>query len=108
MHGEDKFKEPEMVFLMNEVGPPNRMEADVPTYRGLRTRTHTYAVQLDGRWVLYDNVADPYQMNNLVKDPASKPLLDKFDAALIAWCKSTGDPFPFDTVLGSYSSYPGV
>ena len=106
--GEAKFEEPEMVFLLNEKGPPDRQEVDVPTYRGLRTRTHTYAVQLDGRWVLYDNVADPYQMNNLVKDPANKPLLDKFDAALIAWSKSTGDPFPYDKVLGSYSTYPGA
>ena len=107
MRGEGSFKESEMVFLMNEKGPDDRMETDVPTYRGVRTRTHTYAVQLDGRWVLYDNVADPYQMNNLVKDPASKAMIAKFDEAMIAWSKSVGDPFPYDQVLGSYSSYPG-
>ena len=108
MRGEKSFQEPEMVFLMNEQGPPTRQEVNVQTYRGLRTRTHTYAVQLDGRWCLYDNVADPYQMKNLVRDPAYKGLIEKFDRALIAWSKSTGDTFPYEKVLGSYSSYPSA
>ena len=106
MRGHSDFKAPEMVFLMNDIGPDNRQEVDVPTYRGLRTRTHTYAVQLDGRWVLFDNNADPYQMKNLVKEPANKALMEKFDTALIAWSKSMNDSFPYEKVLGSYSSYP--
>jgi hypothetical protein len=65
-------------------------------------------VQLDGRWCLFDNTADPYQMKNLVKDPANKALMEKFDAALIDWSKSTGDSFPYQKVLGSYSSYPSA
>jgi arylsulfatase A-like enzyme len=108
MRGDSSLPSPEMVFLMNDQGPMPRQEIDVPTYRGLRTRTHTYAVQLDGRWCLYDNVADPYQMKNLVRDPATKALIEKFDTALIEWSKSTGDSFPYDKVLGSYSSYPSV
>jgi arylsulfatase A-like enzyme len=108
MRGDRGFQAPEMVFLMNDQGPHSRMEVDVPTYRGVRTRTHTYAVQLDGRWCLYDNKADPYQMKNLVKDPANKPLIEKFDAALIAWSQSTGDSFPYHEVLETYSSYPSV
>lgn len=108
MRGDRNFPSPEMVFLMNDKGPDNRQEVDVPTYRGLRTRIHTYAVQLDGRWCLYDNTADPYQLKNLVRDPAHKALIEKFDAALIAWSKSTGDSFPYEKVLGSYSSYPSV
>ena len=108
MHGHRSFHEPEMVFLMNEQGPPQFQEVDVQTYRGVRTKTHTYAVQLDGRWCLYDNIADPYQMKNLVRDPAHKHLIDHFDKALIAWSQSTGDAFPYDKVLGSYSSYPAA
>jgi arylsulfatase A-like enzyme len=107
MRGDSEFHPPEIVFLMNDQGPDTRQEVDVPTYRGLRTSTHTYAVQLDGRWCLYDNTADPYQMKNLVRDPAYKALIEKLDAALIAWSESTGDPFPYHKVLGSYSSYPG-
>ncbi|WP_446743560.1 sulfatase family protein [Silvibacterium acidisoli] len=107
MLGKRGFQESEMVFLMNNQGPANRQEIDTPTYRGIRTKTHTYAVQLDGRWVLYDNVADPYQMKNLVQDPANKDMIAKFDAALIAWSKETGDDFPYESALKSYSSYPG-
>lgn len=108
MRDESGFHESEFAFLMNEQGPPNRQEVNVPTYRGIRTKTHTYAVQLDGRWVLYDNVADPYQMKNLIHDPAHKELIAKFDAALIEWSKSTGDKFPYSKALNSYSSYPGA
>lgn len=39
-------------------------------YRGLRTARFTYAETLNGPWLLYDNQADPYQMQNLVGDPA--------------------------------------
>ena len=108
MLGKGTPQNPDMVFLMNEQGPATRQEVDVQTYRGVRTRTHTYAVQLDGRWCLYDNVADPYQMKNLVQDPANKALIQKFDTALIEWSKAMGDPFPYDKALTTYSSYPGA
>ena len=107
IRGNSKSPSPEMVFLMNEQGPSDHQEVNVQTYRGVRTATHTYAVQLDGRWCLYDNIADPYQMKNLVKDPSSQDLIQKLDAAMIAWSKSTGDTFPYATALASYSSYPG-
>ena len=38
-------------------------------YRGLRTVRHTYVRSLEGPWLLYDNEADPYQLNNLVNHP---------------------------------------
>ncbi|MFC6646901.1 sulfatase [Granulicella cerasi] len=102
------FKESEIVFLLNNQGPPNRQEVNTPTYRGLRTKTHTYAVQLDGKWVLYDNTKDPYQVKNLIQDPANSKLIEEFNAALIEWSKSVGDDFPYEAALKSYSSYPGA
>lgn len=39
-------------------------------FRGIITKTHTYAKNLDGEWLLFDNVADPYQLNNLTGNPA--------------------------------------
>ena len=107
MFNKGNFDESEMVFLMNNQGPPTRQEVNVQTYRGLRTKTHTYAVQLDGRWVLYDNVSDPYQMKNVVKDPANKALIEKFETALMDWGKRTGDDFPYESAFKSYSTYPG-
>lgn len=38
-------------------------------YRSLRTPSYTYVRDLNGPWLLYDNVADPYQTNNLVHRP---------------------------------------
>lgn len=108
MRGDRSMHTPEMVFLMNEQGPATRQEVNVQTYRGVRTRTHTYAIQLDGRWCLYDNVKDPWQMHNLIRDPSQQALIHELEAALIAWSKSTGDPFPYSKAIGAYSAYPGA
>jgi len=78
---------------------------NMPSYRGVRTRTHTYAVSLIGRWLLYDNVADPYQLKNLVHDPAQRPLMDKLDAAILTWMKSVGDTFPYEENTKRYSTF---
>jgi len=66
-----------------------------PTYRGIRTATHMYAVTAGGRWLLFDNANDPYQMKNLANDPAHKALMDGFDVKIKAWMKTTGDPFQY-------------
>ena len=77
-----------------------------PSYRGVRTKTHTYAVALTGRWVLYDNVADPYQLKNLIGDPTQKPLMEMLDAAIMEWIKSAGDNFPYQESLTKTSDFP--
>jgi arylsulfatase A-like enzyme len=38
-------------------------------YRAIRTAQYTYARDLKGPWLLYDNQSDPYQMQNLVDHP---------------------------------------
>lgn len=35
-------------------------------YRGVRSSRYTYARDLKGPWLLYDNLTDPFQMNNLL------------------------------------------
>lgn len=35
-------------------------------YRGVRSKRYTYVRDLNGPWLLYDNLVDPYQMNNLL------------------------------------------
>lgn len=39
-------------------------------YRAVRTQRYTYARDLNGPWLLYDNQTDPNQLKNLVNDPA--------------------------------------
>ena len=74
-------------------GPPQG-----PVFRGARTDRYTYAVNENGRWVLYDNLADPYQMKNLVDDVRHKELMDGFDAQIKAWLQLTGDPFSYPAI----------
>ena len=37
-------------------------------YRAVRTAKYTYARDLKGPWLLYDNEADPFQLTNLVNN----------------------------------------
>ena len=87
-------------------GPGHIDFVNLPSFRGARTDTHTYAVDPSGRWCLYDNIADPYQMKNLVRDPAQRPLIETFDAAIMRWLGKVGDPFPYAQAIRSYSTYP--
>ena len=62
-------------------------------YRGIRTTRYTYVRSLEGPWLLYDNQADPYQLKNLVDDPAHAALRDKLESQLQAELKRVGDDF---------------
>ena len=62
-------------------------------YRGLRTQRHTYARGLDGAWLLFDNEADPYQMNNLAGVPAHAELQQRLDAQLAGILRARQDAF---------------
>ncbi|MHB8900402.1 MAG: sulfatase-like hydrolase/transferase, partial [Thermoguttaceae bacterium] len=62
-------------------------------YRGVRTRCYTYVRSLDGPWLLYDNEADPYQMNNLAGRPEQASVQAELESMLSARLKETGDRF---------------
>jgi len=65
----------------------------VPEWRGVRTKTHIYVETRHGPWLLFDNVADPFQTNNLVAKPAAAPLRAKLAANLHQWLKHLHDEF---------------
>src|SRR6185436_5752582 len=62
-------------------------------YRALRTATHTYVRGLDGPWLRYNNVADPYQLHNLAGQYATVPLQARLDALLREKLKAQRDDF---------------
>jgi arylsulfatase A-like enzyme len=62
-------------------------------YRGVRTRRHTYARDLKGPWLLYDNEHDPYQLDNLCNKPEHAALQASLDALLSKRLKATNDEF---------------
>lgn len=62
-------------------------------FRGLRTVRYTFVRTLDGPWLLYDNLRDPYQQTNLVDDPKSASLKADLDAKLQQTLKQHHDEF---------------
>lgn len=94
------------VPVRGEEGDPNGGGYGPPDFRGLRSKTHTYAVARDGKWLLYDNVKDPYQQHNLVEDPSQKPLIDHYNTLIEGWLKEADDPFDFQNALTKYSAAP--
>jgi arylsulfatase A-like enzyme len=62
-------------------------------YRGLRTNRYTYVRGLKGPWLLYDNAADPYQMQNLVEDAKYAAIKNELDNWLQKKLDATQDQF---------------
>jgi arylsulfatase A-like enzyme len=62
-------------------------------YRGIRTQQHTLVRTLKGPELLFDNHADPYQMNNLVHRAESQNLLATLDKTLNTRLKAVNDDF---------------
>ena len=95
----------EGVILMADNGAASEAANDIPAYRGIRTGTYTYAVMEDGRWILYDNIADPFQQHNLAADPAHAPLMKQLEDRIAAWQKSVGDTFDLRAAVQRVSAY---
>ena len=75
-------------------------------YRGIRTRNHTYARDLNGPWLLYDNEADPYQLENLVNRASVSSIQAALEAQLQRKLSDRGDEFlPGETYFERWN-YP--
>ncbi|MDQ8195971.1 sulfatase [Coraliomargarita sp. SDUM461004] len=79
-----------------------------PPFRGVVTRTHTYAETVEGPWLLYDDKVDPQQKDNLItwanRDNSDVVALQQvLHLELQKWLERTGDPFdPGDAVSDRY------
>lgn len=62
-------------------------------YRGIRTKRYTYAKDLNGPWLLFDNKLDPFQLNNLVDNPGSLKLRNELEEKLAHLLLKTNDTF---------------
>jgi arylsulfatase A-like enzyme len=62
-------------------------------YRAIRTQQYTYARDLKGPWLLYDNRKDPYQLDNLIGRPEYAALQRHLGAWLNRKLKAQGDTF---------------
>jgi arylsulfatase A-like enzyme len=62
-------------------------------YRAIRTARHTYVRDLNGPWLLFDNVSDPYQQKNLIGLPEHAALQKELDERLQKKLQAQRDSF---------------
>ena len=93
----ESVDEPQHQFLMHisKSHASGGLNHTSPIFRGIRTARHTYACGEIGRWCLYDNQEDPYQLANLADDPARTGLMAELDGEILDYLKQAGDRFPY-------------
>jgi arylsulfatase A-like enzyme len=73
-------------------------------YRAIRTARYTYVKDLRGPWLLYDDLKDPFQLNNLNTKPGFASLQKKLDDALQRKLRQVGDSFlPADEYMRKWN-----
>ena len=87
-----RTEEPDRAALVMSVCPFST--PDFNAYRGIRTSRYTYVRDSDGPWLLYDNQEDPYQMTNLVNQPAHAELQARLAAQLQQQLEHHSDDLP--------------
>lgn len=81
------------VALYMSISPfSNRNYLD-PAYRAIRTHHHTFVKTSDDAYYLFDDVADPYQLNNLAGTPEATDLQKKLEQKLTHQLENINDPF---------------
>ena len=89
--GQSPWPDPESQFIMHiaRKGGAN----DAPFFRGVRTKRYTYTVREVGPWLLFDNEKDPYQLKNLIDNPATADVRARLHGMVADWVKKADDPF---------------
>jgi arylsulfatase A-like enzyme len=67
-------------------------------YRAIKTNQFTYVKDISGAWLLFDDLKDPYQMNNLAGNPAYAEIQKILEEELmgeLAWIKDDFRPAAF-------------
>jgi arylsulfatase A-like enzyme len=97
IEGEDisdliKFPDPEAdrAALVMSVCP-FATEYAFDEYRGIRTKQYTYVSTPDSSTLLFDNIQDPFQLNNLISKSEFKPLKEEMDIKLRHALRKIGD-----------------
>lgn len=93
--------DPETQFLTVNSFPRNyfreQVDGESSTYfcpfREVRSKQYSYTVNSAGEWFLYDNKNDPYQMKNLVDDPAYAAVKAHLQTELDQWMAKAEYPY---------------
>ena len=79
-----------------------------PEWRGVKTKQYTYWRWLAGGEELYDDLADPYQMENLAESGAEQETLFRLRSRLSDLLAAAHDDFPPGTAYGEWYEDRGI
>ena len=85
---------PEPAAALLQICGATAVWEDGHEWRALRDKRYTYAIyRVDGRELLFDNRADPWQMHDLTRDPAHHAVRDHFRQMLAGRMAELNDTF---------------
>jgi arylsulfatase A-like enzyme len=90
--GQTESFEHDAVLLMNFSAAYDELE-DGMEWRGVRTRTHTYARWRNGKVELYERQSDPLEVNNLAQIAGHEELVAQHEQMMIDLLAQRGDGF---------------
>lgn len=93
LEGKEDIDRAALLICVQPFGQWNREEYGGREYRGLRTKRYTYARDLNGPWLFFDNEKDPYQLTNLVGNRDYTDLQTELDKRLSNRLEKNGDKF---------------
>ncbi|WP_430427077.1 sulfatase family protein [Maribacter litoralis] len=93
MEGKEKIGDVTLLTCVQPFGQWNKVQHNAREYRAVKTQQYTYARSLNGPWLLFDNINDPYQLNNLVGNEGAAAIQDDMEKILSERLKATGDEF---------------
>jgi len=65
----------------------------VPEWRGIRSKQYTYIETLQGPYAMYDNIADPFQRDNLIGRAEHSVVQAQLQQEYLRHREKIGDPF---------------
>jgi len=93
LEGKEEIGESTLLTCVQPFGQWNRPVNGGKEYRAIKTKKYTYVKDLNGPWLLFDNINDPFQMNNLIGVKTYVSLQKDLDEKLKRRLKDTGDEF---------------
>ncbi len=93
LEGKELVGEEALISCVQPFGQWNKVKHDGREYRGIKTLKYTYTRDLNGPWLLFDNINDPYQLNNLVGNVEFAYLQNDLEQRLTVKLKQTNDAF---------------
>jgi len=93
MEGKKQMGGATLLTCVQPFGQWNKVQHGGREYRAIKTQQYTYARDLNGPWLLFDNINDPYQLNNLIGNEGYTALQDDLESLLAHRLRETDDEF---------------